>query len=205
MNASGVLGPLPASGANVSIGRAGESQCFRALANASVNISGSRAAATVLIGFQTGDNGALAIQPGGDSYHGARLTLGNAGATGTLSVAAGGGLTVNGTLTAGSISGTTTIDLNGQTISATNYTRNGPVTNQDRGVGGGIQGQSFSIAGGSYVVDGADVFTTAASVSTGATAANNVPLTLSGTLSVAGVGSSYTVNAPAGSALSSAS
>ena len=58
------------------------SPCF-ALANASVNLSGSRAAATVLIGFQTGDNGALAIQAGGTLTTSA-LTLGNAGATGVV-------------------------------------------------------------------------------------------------------------------------
>ena len=55
----------------------------------------------------------------------------------------------------------------------------------DRGMGGGVQGQSLSVAAGaSYVIEGSDNFTNSISVATGGTAANNIAQTLSGTLSI---------------------
>ena len=91
-----------------------------------------------------------------------------------------------------------TLNLNGHQAAVGTFSLSGtaPV---NRGIGGGVQGQNFSVtAGASYVIDGSDNFTTTVSVSNGATAANNVPLTLSTNLAVSGAGASYTVNAPLG-------
>ena len=87
VDASGTIGPLPASDADAYIA-SGSFPDGSSLANATVNLSGNRSAASVTLGRQSGDTGALVIQPG-STLTTSNLAIGSDGGVGTLTLAPG--------------------------------------------------------------------------------------------------------------------
>ena len=133
--------------------------------------------------------------------HGASLShQGSDAVASTLDLLTGANFTLqkNLTLTGALTMNGSTLNLGGLQASVGSLMLPGAAV-VNRGGGGGIQGQSFTISGGaSYVADGTDSFSSLGNVMGGASFTNNVAFNLAGAmgLQVNNPGTSYTANAP---------
>ena len=117
----------------------------------------NRTAGTYAVSTLSLANGAGLSHQGSDSIS-ANLSLAS-GATFTLQK--------NLALASGSIGlDIATLNLNGRQATVGTFNLSGPAV-VNRGAGGGIQGLSFGVTGGTYVIEGSDNFTQSGSVSGG--------------------------------------
>jgi hypothetical protein len=186
---NGITGGVPTAADDAYIGSGGY-PWPSAQAVATVNLTDIRQANSVTLGYATGDSGTLNIQPAA-SLGATDFYLADAG-TGILNIT-GGSLSVSNLYVSRS-GGSATMNLNGQTVSVDNkYEQWGPVT-INRGAGGGLDGSSYAIHGGSFDFQGADSFSNKGAVDGGATVANSVPQYLGSTLEISDTGTSYSAN-----------